>query len=223
MTKKSEVTKSKILDAALGLFRQRGFASTTMREIADAAGVATGASYYHFSTKDEIVMHFYGVLAEDFTEACRKIAAQTDDLWQRLEKAMQFRFTQLAPYRESLPILVRNAVDPSSPLSAFSRETSEMRDAAVRAFTILIEGSGVNFPSVVRSELPFLLWLWHMMGLYFWLLDESPAQASSSKMLKTSIGLMPNGLHLLAFPGAADLVRPFFELLRQLDPRPANK
>ena len=39
-------TRQKILDAALELFRERGFAEATMREIAARAGVATGLAYY---------------------------------------------------------------------------------------------------------------------------------------------------------------------------------
>jgi AcrR family transcriptional regulator len=50
MTKpaKSEETRARILDAAIELFRARGFESATMREIAAAADVATGAAYYYF-------------------------------------------------------------------------------------------------------------------------------------------------------------------------------
>ena len=39
---KSEETRARILEAAIALFRGKGFAETTMREIAGAAGVATG-------------------------------------------------------------------------------------------------------------------------------------------------------------------------------------
>ena len=45
-TTKAEETRDRILDAALRLFRERGFAETTMRDVAAAAGVATGAAYY---------------------------------------------------------------------------------------------------------------------------------------------------------------------------------
>src|ERR1700733_3229691 len=57
--KKSEETRTRILEAALAVFRERGFDSATMREIAVRAEVAVGAAYYYFDSKDAIVMAFY--------------------------------------------------------------------------------------------------------------------------------------------------------------------
>ena len=56
---KSEETRARILDAAMDLFRRQGFEEATMREIAAEAGVATGAAYYYFESKDAIVLAFY--------------------------------------------------------------------------------------------------------------------------------------------------------------------
>ena len=47
VTPKAEETGLRILTAALELFRQEGFDSATMRDIAQKAGVATGAAYYY--------------------------------------------------------------------------------------------------------------------------------------------------------------------------------
>ena len=58
-TLKSEETRQRILAAALSIFRERGFDAATMREIAAAAGVAVGAAYYYFDSKDAIVTAFY--------------------------------------------------------------------------------------------------------------------------------------------------------------------
>ena len=57
--KKSAETRAKILEAALELFREKGFAETSMREVAARAKVATGLAYYYFSSKDAIVLAFY--------------------------------------------------------------------------------------------------------------------------------------------------------------------
>ena len=59
VTPKSEETRTRILAAALRVFRQRGFDEATMREVAAEAGVAVGAAYYYFDSKDAIVMAFY--------------------------------------------------------------------------------------------------------------------------------------------------------------------
>src|SRR3990172_7322382 len=51
---KGEVTRLAIEEAAFDLFMQHGFHATSMRQIADQAGLALGGIYNHFSSKEEI-------------------------------------------------------------------------------------------------------------------------------------------------------------------------
>jgi AcrR family transcriptional regulator len=67
-TSDSSIRRQAILDAAAALFAEHGFRSTTVRQIADAAGVCSGSLYHHFDSKEEIVdeilsRYFAGVLA----------------------------------------------------------------------------------------------------------------------------------------------------------------
>lgn len=52
-------TKGKILDAALGLFSKKGFHNTNTKEIARAAGVATGSFYAYFKDKKSVFLEIY--------------------------------------------------------------------------------------------------------------------------------------------------------------------
>ena len=60
---RSERSHRNVLDAALHLFAHRGYRSTTMRDIADAARVSTGAVYHHFPDKETI----FRTLLEEFS------------------------------------------------------------------------------------------------------------------------------------------------------------
>ena len=51
---KSERSRRLVLDAALKLFSKQGFRGTSVREIADAAGVSIGNLYHHFPDKEAI-------------------------------------------------------------------------------------------------------------------------------------------------------------------------
>jgi AcrR family transcriptional regulator len=51
---KGEITRAKLLQAAHELFLKQGFHGTSMREIADEAGIAVGGIYNHYGTKEEI-------------------------------------------------------------------------------------------------------------------------------------------------------------------------
>ena len=50
-----EATRDQILLQAARLFRHQGYAATTLRQIADAAGIKAGSIYYHFGSKEEIL------------------------------------------------------------------------------------------------------------------------------------------------------------------------
>jgi AcrR family transcriptional regulator len=52
--KKGEVTRVAIEDAAIDLFMEQGYHATSMRQIAERAGLALGGIYNHFASKDEI-------------------------------------------------------------------------------------------------------------------------------------------------------------------------
>ena len=52
--KKGEVTRIAIEDAAIELFMEYGYHATSMRQIAERAGLALGGIYNHFKSKDEI-------------------------------------------------------------------------------------------------------------------------------------------------------------------------
>lgn len=53
---KSERSRRAVLDAALSLFSHQGYRGTTMRDIAERAGVSTGNVYHHFPDKEAIFL-----------------------------------------------------------------------------------------------------------------------------------------------------------------------
>jgi AcrR family transcriptional regulator len=54
-TRRGPFTRQQILDASLSLFSKRGFARTTVRDIARKAGITDAAIYYHFESKRELL------------------------------------------------------------------------------------------------------------------------------------------------------------------------
>ncbi len=57
-------SKDRILDVAERLFAQRGFAATSMRNIAQGAGVNVATLYYHCGSKDELFVSIYARVVE---------------------------------------------------------------------------------------------------------------------------------------------------------------
>src|SRR5580658_9347079 len=124
-TPKAEETALKILDAALELFRQEGFDTATMRDIAKNAGVATGAAYYYYPSKDAIVMAFYQRSALEMQPKIKDALEGVKGLEARLRLLIRVKLDYFAPNRRVLRTLLRNGADPSHTLSPFSGETRD--------------------------------------------------------------------------------------------------
>jgi len=99
---KSDETRDRILQAALELFHDRGFDSTTMREIADRAGVATGAAYYYFDSKNAIVLAFYDQARTDMEPSLERALGESRDLRERLRSLIDVKLKYFAPSRKLL-------------------------------------------------------------------------------------------------------------------------
>jgi AcrR family transcriptional regulator len=86
---KSERSRRAVLDAALQLFASQGYRATTMREIADAAGVSTGNVYHHFPDKERIFRELideYFAIAETPRFPFRRALASLGDFPDNIEQ-----------------------------------------------------------------------------------------------------------------------------------------
>jgi AcrR family transcriptional regulator len=70
-------TRERILDVALDLFTDQGFDGTSMREIAERLHISKPAIYYHFASKEEILMALHLRLHEFGKVALARLAGQT--------------------------------------------------------------------------------------------------------------------------------------------------
>lgn len=201
---KAEETRRRILDAALALFRHQGFAETTMREIATDAGVATGLAYYYFSSKDDIVMAFYGRNAEEQAPLLDRAMEENRKLEDRIRALIAVKFDYFAANRRFLGALLGYAADPSSPLSPFGAATKAIRDADTRYFARALEESRTKVPKDLAPYLPGLLWLYQMGLIFFWLYDRSPNQKRARQLLDASVPLVTAMIRLSSLP----LMRP---------------
>lgn len=69
-------TRDRILDVALDLFADQGYDGTSLREIAERLDVTKAAIYYHFESKDDILLALHMRLHEFGRDALLKMAEQ---------------------------------------------------------------------------------------------------------------------------------------------------
>ena len=102
-----EKTKVVILATALDLFRKAGFETTTMRDIARAANVATGAAYYYFPSKEAIVSAYYDQVQRIHAEKTRDEWKGKSGLRERLGVVFHSKLEILKDDRSFLGALFR--------------------------------------------------------------------------------------------------------------------
>jgi AcrR family transcriptional regulator len=201
---KSEETRERILNAALDLFRKRGFEAATMRDIAEEAGVAAGAAYYYFPSKEAIVLDFYRRSSLEMQPKIEAALEHAKGLERRLSELIRVKFLHFAPNRSVLRALLRNGVDPKHPLSPFSPQTSEIRESDIAWFHRILADCEIRIPKDLKPHLPGILWFFQMGTIFFWVIDESHNQERSHRLLDLAAKSVTALIRLSALP----LMRP---------------
>ena len=189
LTPRAEQTRTAITEAALRLFREKGYEATTMRAIAHEAGVSTGNAYYYFGSKEELVQQFYAHTHADQVAACRAILDTETDFATRLRGTLRAMIDVNGPYHAFAARFFKYAAEPSSPLSPFSNESSPARDAAIALFREVVDGSTARIDQELRAQLPELLWLYSMGIVLFWVHDASPGCAKTYQLIDRTVPL----------------------------------
>ena len=69
-------TRVKIRSVALNLFSEQGYEKTSLREIAERLGVTKAALYYHFKSKEDIVVSLFDDLVSEIDELVTWVRTQ---------------------------------------------------------------------------------------------------------------------------------------------------
>lgn len=204
---KKGASKETILTVACELFRSQGFDETTMRDIAQKAGMATGAAYYHFRNKEDLVFAYYVMLQEQSESEVSAIRETSKNASDRLRETVLAKFRQLRADRELVRALARVAADPRSPLSPLSPETVEVRSRAIALMDEVMKGSDLKIGKELSGQLGTILWLYYMMMIFFWSHDRSVRQRRSEQILELTAPILVKLLSFTALPMMGKLNR----------------
>ena len=95
---KSAATRRKILDAAARTFRDKGYAATSLNDIADAAEIRAASLYYYFRSKEDLLDAVFGIGMQRVVDAVRQRSAalpQNATLAQRVQVAIEAHLEML--------------------------------------------------------------------------------------------------------------------------------
>jgi AcrR family transcriptional regulator len=203
-TSKGGNTKALILETALTMFRDRGYEATTMRAIAQTAGVSLGNAYYYFPSKELLIQAFYHRTHEEHLAAAIPFLEKDFSLKARLLDVVRLKITTLEPYHEFAGALFKTAANPQSALNPFAPASDAVREASIQLFEDVVVKSKARIPEDLRVELPYLLWLYHMGIILFWIHDSSTNRGRTYRLIDHSVDLVDRVISLASNP----LMRP---------------
>ena len=108
-------TRKRILHEATKLFARQGFHGTSVSEIGKAAGVQSGALYYHIKSKDELLWQILSSYIEDMHASTLKTVAEHEEPEERLRAMVHNHITQIIRYRRQVTIELRDRSGLSKP------------------------------------------------------------------------------------------------------------
>lgn len=213
---KGERTRSLILETALEMFSERGYEETTMRAIAEKAGVAPAATYYHFRSKEHLIQAYYERMHEIHAESCAELLEKERTLKGRLLGVMGQILEDMASYHQFAGVLFKTAADPQSPLNPFSSESEPARRASIELFAQVVKGSKTKIPADLEAELPTLLWLYHMGVVLFWIHDDSSGQNRTRRLMEHTAEIVVRLIQLASLPPMSPLRKSVLKMLADL-------
>jgi AcrR family transcriptional regulator len=142
-------TRGRILDAAQKLFAARGYAATTTKSIAEAAGVATGLVFYHFPSKQRLLEEL--LEERSFVPEMRAILKDADAAGPRetlLTVARRF-VALFAEHHDVLRIVIQTRVTGGEAPADFDRSIRGEIDALADYLVAAVGDDRLNRPRAV--------------------------------------------------------------------------
>lgn len=204
--------RDRLYETAIRMISERGYAATTLREIAREADVSVGLLYRYFPSKHAVVIALYDELSQDFV---RETPAMKDGRWRdRFLFALETSVRVLRPHRTTLRALIPILVgDPDDGVFAASTAFSRLRVQQV--FEEAVTGSTDAPKPQLAVALGQLLYLVHLGVLLWWLLDKTPEQRATGGLVALTRQLLPSAALALGLPPIRRFVVQMDDLIRE--------
>lgn len=135
--------RQQLLDVAARLFRERGFHVTSMRDIAREVGMLSGSIYYHFPSKEEMLLAVYEEGLRHIAERVDDAVAKRDTAWERLEAGCTAHLEALLELSDYTQVMIR-VLPPEG--GKVAERLLELRDQYEARFRDLIDALALPEP-----------------------------------------------------------------------------
>ncbi len=182
--------KELILEKAATMFRQKGFAATSMRDLAETVGIEAASLYNHIRSKNEILEAICFDVANRFNNNMALIESGNQSSIAKIETLLRFHIRQMVEKYEEVYVSDREWKHLEEPyLSNFQNQRSNYR----KKFAAIIE-SGIQKNEIRKIDAPtaVLIMLHAVSGIESW--HRSKSRINASELEDNMVMIMIDGL-----------------------------
>lgn len=172
------------------MFREKGFAATSMRDLAESVGMEAASLYNHIRSKNEILEAICFDVANRFTANMDMIESKNEKAIVKLETLLRFHIRQMVDHYEEVYVSDREWKHLEEPyLSNFHTQRRNYR----KRFAAIIEtGVMMNELKKIDASTAVLILLHAISGIESW--HRSKAKVSAAELEDNMITIMIDGL-----------------------------
>jgi AcrR family transcriptional regulator len=198
-TPQGVAARLRLYNTAIELIAERGYEATTLRDVADRAGVSVGLLYRYYPSKRAVILALYDELSAKY--ASRAAQMKTGKWRDRFMFALTTSLQILSPHRNTLaalvPVLIGDVNEGLfTPATAFSRRRVH------KVFHDAVVGATDAPRAEIAAALGRLLYLAHLAIILWWLLDKSPRQRATTSLIALVRKVLPASALMLRLPRA---------------------
>lgn len=190
---KSEKTRERILDAAAKTFREKGYASTRLADIAAAADTQAGSLYYHFDSKNQLLDE---VLERGITRVFEAVRKGVE----RLPKDASGRERLLVAIQAHLGFVLQQDDYASANIRLFGQTPEAIRSRHIRKHRVyaaywkgLLESA--QAAGEIRADVDLSLARLSLFGMMNWSLEwYSPSRLSIGALARNMCDTLLDGI-----------------------------
>ena len=211
-TAQGAAAQRRMFDLAVHMISQRGYEATTLRDLAQQAGVSVGLLYRYFPNKRAIVLTLYDQLSAEYA---LESAQMPPALWRhRFVFALETSLRVLGPHRNTLKALIPVLVGGTEE-GLFAQSTEFSRIRVQKVFQDALTGAKDAPPRKLAEAMGRLLYLMHLAVILWWLLDKSPQQRATTALIALVRQVLPSAALTLRLPPIRNFVLSADELFRE--------
>ncbi len=188
--RKKASKKGLILQRAATMFRERGFAASSMRDLAETVGIEAASLYNHIRSKNEILEAICFEVANVFNEKIQEVEGSRQSYINKIESILRFHIEQMIDNYEKVIVTDREWRHLDEPYRAnFQNQRRTYR----KRFAAIIE-DGISRGEIRRIDAPtaVLVMLHAVNGIESW--HRSQAKISAEELTNHMIRILIDGL-----------------------------